>query len=240
VSPGKEGESPFFQLRDIMERHFGFFSEAERRDIYLMALNYCVEKMNRGAANFVREAFELYRQGLVSGVLIQQGNLSKGTFFNITAIGLRLKEYDWIADFISRYTPYLEEQHRDSLSQFCQAKLFFEKQDYKRAMSLLVQFDPDDLLINLNAKSMLLKMFYEQEELDALESLLESFNTYLKRKEIIGYHKQIYSHLVKYTKRLIRINPFDAAQRAALKEEVQHANPLPERQWLLEQIEKMA
>ena len=240
VSPDKEGEKHFFQLRDIMERQFSFFSEAERRDIYLMALNYCVEKMNRGVTPFVREAFELYRQGLVSGVLIQNNTLSKTTFLNITAIGLRLKEYDWIADFIPTYTPFLEEQHRDNFSQFCQAKLFFEKQDYKKAMSLLVQFDPDDILINLNAKSMLLKMFYEQDETDALESLLESFNMYLKRKEIIGYHKQIYSHLVKYTKRLIRINPFDQAQRKKLKEEVQTANPLPERQWLLEQIDKMA
>lgn len=38
VSPDKEGEVHFFMLRDIMERQFGFFQEAERRDIYLMAL----------------------------------------------------------------------------------------------------------------------------------------------------------------------------------------------------------
>lgn len=150
--------------------------------------------MNRGVAAFVREAFELYRQGLVSGVLIQNGSLSKTTFLNITAIGLRLKEYDWIADFISQITIWRSSTAIASASSARPS--CFLKQDYKQAMALLVKFDPDDILINLNAKSMLLKMFYEQDQTDALESLLESFNMYLKRKEIIGYHKQIYSHLV--------------------------------------------
>lgn len=240
VLPEREGEEHFFKLRNSMATFFGYFSEAERRDIYLMTLNYCVQKMNSGNAAFVREAFELYRQGLESQVLIQNGSLSKTTFLNITAIGLRLKEYDWIASFISHYTPLLEEQHRESFSLFCQAKMFFEKQEYKKAMALLVQFDPDDILINLNAKSMLLKMFYEQGETDALESLLDSFNAYLKRKEIIGYHKQIYTQLVKYTKRLLRINPFDQQQRQKLRAEIETANPLPERGWLLEQIDKIS
>jgi hypothetical protein len=45
--------------------------------------------------------------------------------------------------------------------------------------------------------------------------------------------------MVKYTKKLVRVNPYDKQKKAALREEIENANPLTERPWLLEQIEKL-
>lgn len=239
TKPEAESEPDYYALRRAIDQHGDLFSPTEQRDIYLMALNYCIAKMNKGFTPFVREAFEILQHSIESKIIMEKGVLSRWTYLNAALIALRLKEYDWVEQLIERYTSYLDEQHQQNFSNFCRAKLLVERKQYRDAMPLLVQFEPSDYLLNLNAKSMLLKMFYEQDEWDALDSLLESMRIYLKRKEVIGYHKANYQNIVRYTKKLARINPFDKEQVTEFKGEVESASPLTERAWLLEQIEKL-
>jgi hypothetical protein len=116
------------------------------------------------------------------------------------------------------------------------ARLYFEQNDYDSAMPLLVQTDFDDILLNLNAKTLLVKMYYELLEFDTLENLLESMRTYLHRKDV-GYHEPLFKNMIKLTRKLVRVNPYDKNEKAKLKKEIENTNPLRERTWLLEQLE---
>jgi len=158
---------------------------------------------------------------------------------NVVMNGLKLREFEWTDRFIDEYKNYLEPKYRDNFSNFSRLKYLFDTGDYDAAQDLLTRTVFDDILINLMAKSTLLKIYYEQDEIDSLEALLESFRVYLKRKEVIGYHKQIYSNLVKYARKLIRVNPYDKKEVLKLREEVKTANPLTERQWLLERLDTL-
>ncbi|HMR44336.1 MAG TPA: hypothetical protein PKC40_10910, partial [Saprospiraceae bacterium] len=124
---------------------------------------------------------------------------------------------------------------------FSTANLAFEKKDYTTAMQLLTQVEFDDILMNLNSKRMLLKMFYEENELDALESLLESLRNYIQRKKVMGYHKANFTNLIRLTKKLIKVNPYNKNTLGTLKAEIQEAKPLAaaEKNWLLEQLENI-
>ncbi|MBK8705451.1 MAG: hypothetical protein IPN33_19075 [Saprospiraceae bacterium] len=232
----KDNPQHFEQLKQQIQQHGQVFPHSELREIYLMALNYCIGKMNAGETAFVREAFELYRRGFEMGILIENQIVSRWTFLNVILIGLRLKEFAWAGTFIKQYQQFLEPRYRENFVHYCQARLLYEQKKYKEAQRLLVQVEYDDMLINLNAKSMLLKMFYEEEELDALESLLESMRTYLQRKEVIGYHKANYQNIIRYTKKLLRVTPRNKEQKEKLRQEIQHANPLTEKEWLLEML----
>ncbi|MCB0597157.1 MAG: hypothetical protein H6557_22575 [Lewinellaceae bacterium] len=235
-----EGNTHYFQsLRQEIQNNLHLFSHSEIRDIFLMAINYCIRKMNAGEAAFVREAFELYRSGIEEGILIENGIISRFTFLNAIRIGLRLGEFDWVESFIPGHQANLLPKFRDTIVHYSNAKLLFEKKNYSAAMQLLVQVDYDDILLTLNAKSMLLKIFYENEDLDPLESLLGSMRSYINRKEVIGYHKTNYQNIIRYTRKLIRINPYDNNQKAKLKTEIMAANPLTEKTWLLEQLENL-
>jgi hypothetical protein len=93
-------------------------------------------------------------------------------------------------------------------------------------MKLLAQLDYDDYLITLSSKTMLLKMYYELDEYNTLDSLLGSMNTYLQ-------------HIIHFTKKLLRTTPYGREQKEKLRQELEAANPLTERKWLLEQLDKM-
>ena len=86
---------------------------------------------------------------------------------------------------------------------------------------------------------MLCKIYYEEEEVDALESLLESIRTYLQRKKVVAYHKANYKNIIRYTKKLTRTTSFNITKKEKLIKEIEEANPLTEKEWLLEQLNKI-
>lgn len=229
-------EDYFFHLKEAIFQHDHSFATEEQRDILLLAVNYCIAKMNTGAANFVGEAFDLYKRGIENGALLDKGVLNHLTFVNIVTTGTTLRQFEWVRWFIDNYQHYLAPQYRENFVCFSLAKLHFEQGDYAQAQRLLMQFDYDDILFNLSAKSMLIKIYYEEGEFSALDSLLESLRTYINRKKAIAYHKNIYNNLIRFTKRLVRLSPYNKEQKEKLRREIEAANPLPERKWLLDQL----
>jgi len=237
---GDENESYFHLLKEKISQYESQFSFMEFRDILLMTINYCIRKMNSGIQSFIREAFELFKLGFEKKILIENNQVTRVTFHNVVSIGLKLKEYEWVENFINQYQQYLEETHRQGFVFYCLARLHYGKKDYDKAMKLLVQeVDYDDIIINLSAKTLLAKMYYEQDEFDVLESLLESMRTYLQRKKVMGYHKNNYKNIVRFTKKLLKATPYSKNKREKLKLEITEATPLTEKAWLLTQLSKI-
>ena len=237
----KENESHFFLLKEQIKNNGHFFPLGEIRDIFLMTINYCIGRMNSGIESFIREAFELYHLGFKKRILIENNLVTRVTFHNVISIGLKLKEYHWVENFIEDYQYFLEEKHREGFVYYSLARLHYEKNDYHQAMKLLVQdVQYDDILIFLNSKILLSWMYYEEGELDALDSLTESMRTYIQRKKIMGYHKVNYKNYLKLLKKLIRIKP-TKKEKEKLSAEIIEANPLTpqERKWLLTQLSKV-
>ena len=233
----REDESHFQNVKQSLFEHGDLFPDSETRDIYLLAMNYCIGRINAGVEPYRREAFELYKYGLDRGILLQNGLLSRFTFLNVAASGALLKEFEWTEQFIHEYEPYLEEKHRESALHYSLGKLHFEKREYGEAMRQLTQVEFEDIHINLYAKTMLLKMYYELDEFNALDSLLESMRMYLRRKKVLGYHKSNYKNIINFTKKLINVNPYNKEQKEELKTTISEANPLTERKWLLARID---
>ena len=83
---------------------------------------------------------------------------------------------------------------------------------------------------------MLLRMYYELEEYDALHSLLESFVTYIRRKKI-AYHRENYLNLIKFTKRLLMLAQYDHKATMMLRQAIEKEPHLAEKQWLLKMLD---
>lgn len=238
----KSNPDYFTNLREQINNYIHLFPTSEVKDIYLMAINYCIGKMNAGEEFYIREAFELYKQGIDKKIIIEDGVMSRWTYRNVVSIALKLKEYKWTENFITECRIYLKEEYRDNFYNYSRARLFFDKRDYDKAREFLVNKDFNDILLNLSAKSLLLKIFYEEAEFDLLDALLESTRIYLQRKKVMGYHKSNFQNVIYYTKKLVRVNPYKKDELKKLQGEINEASPLAEgeRSWLLDQIEIMS
>ncbi len=234
----QDSEDMFYKFRALLEESKEKFKEEEVRVIYLLAINYCIKRLNSGEAKYVKESFQLYKAGIDGGYLMAYNTLSQFTYKNVVALGLGLKEFEWVESFIFKYKDVLDSKHKESIFTFNLAKLKQAQKKYSEAMSLLIQFNPEDLLLTLAAKTNLLKMYYELEEFDSLESLLQSMSTFLNRKKVLGYHKKHYKNIIKFTKKMIKLPPYATKERIILKKEIEQAEMRSEKEWFLEQLGK--
>ncbi len=232
--PTAEGD--FSKFKEMLFAHADAFPEEELRVLYLFAINFGVKKMNAGQAAYFRQTLDLYQSALARNLLLENGRLSQFAYHNIAAIALRLGEVDWAADFVERYKPFLEKQHRESAFALNMARVAYARRDFDSALQNLQRSDYRDLLNHLNAKVLQLKIFYESGEFDLLDNHLAALKTFLRRQAAtIGYHRENYLNIIQFTRQLMDLNPGDRAERAALREQILQANVLTEREWLLEQ-----
>lgn len=229
-------KAAFQRLRRAMEAHRPGFPRQEIRDLYLLAINYCIRALNRGEEGFALEAFSLYEQSLKQGFLLEDGHIPESTFGNIVSLGLKLNRFEWVEHFIREHARFLRPEFREALPSYTAAKLAYELGELDRALQLLSTVEARQPFLYFGAKTLQLKVFYELGEWDALDSLLESMRVYLQRHTALGYHREHYLLLLQFARRLLQLPPTDRQGRAVLKEEVEAAKTFREREWFLRQL----
>ncbi|HFA49930.1 MAG TPA: hypothetical protein ENJ95_13060 [Bacteroidetes bacterium] len=229
---GEEGH--FLKLKNWIEGISGQFPQHELRDIYLLAINFCIKKLNAGEKQYIREAFDLYQHGLENKALLENGMLSSYTYKNITRLGMNLGETEWVGRFLEDFKKHLPPRERDNSWRYNLAFFHFQQADYGQAMRLLRFVEFKDVLNNLDARRMLLRSYFELKEFTALDSLLDSFQTYIRRQKDAGYHRQNYLNLVRFIKKLMKADARGKAALIKLKSEIMQTEHVAEKEWLLE------
>lgn len=228
-------EEPFYfgQLKKLLVKKGNLFPKNEIADLYLLAINFCIKKYNDGEQRYLEDEFDLYKDGIEKGYLINNGVLSRFAFRNVVTTGLVLQQEDWVEQFIYAYKDHLEETHRKSMYSFSLARLAFQRKQFGKALQLLQQSEYKDLLLNLAAKGVVLKVYYETASFDALYSHLDAMQRFIRRKNIIGYHRAHYMNTIQFTRKLIEATSSSAYQK--LKQEIEAEKAVAEKSWLLEQ-----
>ncbi len=225
----------FEALRSLMRAHHVSLPPGEVKDLYLVAINYCIGRFNSGERAYLQEAFELYKEGLATGAFLENNLLSRFTYNNIVMSGLLLKDFGWVENFMHEYREFIEPKYRESTFNYNLAIFYFQKPDYERAMGLLQRAEFDDLSHNLSARRMLLRIYFEQDEREALGSLITSFKNFIYRHRELGtVPRSSYLHLLKFAGRLLSLDRHDKEAIAQLGQEVEATEQVAEKAWLLE------
>lgn len=231
-------EQYFKKLKNGMKAASTILPEEELRSLHFLAINFCIQQFNKGEEQYLVEVFDLYKNGLEQEILLIQGQLSRFAFTNIAGIAIRLGEFDWTEEFIKKYTPTLELLHRRNYRDFIMAKLHYARRDLDQAQLLLQNVEYEDVFLNLDAKVLLLKIYFENDELNVLDSFIHSFQRFLKRKKGLGYHRDNYLKTLQFAQRLLSLNPFDKNEKKALKKDIEEAKGLGEKDWFLGRLGK--
>ena len=228
----------FLKFKTLIFQHDQKFPESEIRDLYIFAINIYIRRFNQQQEDIVQEGLDLYKQGLLKGVLVENNILSRFTYNNMVAMAIKVEDLDWVETFIFEYKSFLEKKYRESTFSFNLARLEYSKKNYDKAIQLLQKAEYRDLLNNIISKTLLLKIYFELGEFDLLESHLDTMKVFIRRKKIIAYHQTNYRNLIRFTKKILTTNLFDKEKKARLKEEIQSEKILTEKEWLLQQLEE--
>ncbi len=229
----------FHHLKTLLTTHWSAFPQEEMHDLYLIAINYCIKQQNKGEQSFIREGFELYKTGIENKSLLKNGVLSVFTYKNVHLLADKLGEYDWIVVFLEQYKTLLPAEQRENHYNFNLAQYYFRRRLYQKAMPLLQTIEFSDVLHNLDARKMLLIMYYDLAEYDALDVLMERFKTYLQRQKDLGYHRENFLNLLHFVKQLLLFPSMKKKEKQQLIKAINECQSLAEKSWLLTQCAKM-
>lgn len=215
------------------------FKVDDMRDLYYLAINYGIRRIN-SELGLLRETFDLYLAGLQHKFLLENGKLHRFAFKNIIALALHLKEFDWAHEFIDTHGTLLQNEYQQTYIHYCRSKLFFTQKNYGEAMQRLQQIEYEDIYLNIDAKIMLLKIYYELQELEVLDSYLSTLRVFLNRKKkLLGYHVENYKNVIRAVHWLLQVNPYSKAEIEKLRLKIQEMKVLTERAWLLQQMDNL-
>lgn len=231
----ENGEDYFQKFKTAFLESTDAFVEAELKGLYILAVNYCIKNANLGKEEYQLELFDFYKVGLELRILLDEnGILSPFTFNNITKLALRLDKINWTESFIKKYKEFVEPKYHESYVHNAYSMLYFAQGKYEETMIRLQQVDYKELFITIDAKVLLMKVYYELDEYDVLESFINSFKVFLRRKDIMAYHQEIYKNFIRIMQKLINLPPFDKAAKGKLYTEVEGTKA--EKKWLLEKL----
>ncbi|MEM6723390.1 MAG: hypothetical protein AAF598_05085 [Bacteroidota bacterium] len=231
-----ENDQHFAQFQAMSSKHWHAFPKEEQKSIHAYALNYSIRKLNRGHVPALEALFQLYNQGIDQHLLIENQELSPWTYKNAIKIGLRLNKFDWVEQFIASNTELLAERFRKNATHYNLAEWHYYKGEHGHAQQQLIQVELNDLYYSLDSRRLLLKIYFETEEDEALWSLLASFRIFLKRNKLANEGTtNAYINFVDLLKKIVKRDP---ALRASILEQIQSTIALPDRTWLQMQTQR--
>ena len=235
------GEKYYQNFKKILASNEALFPKTDLTDLTLLAINFCIKQYNNGFPNFMKEIFFNYKLGLKNGSLLSEnGSISRWTFQNIVSAGLLLNEIDWTEKFLRDFKDRINSTNKQSIYDYNLSKLFYKQKAFRKAILHLQKIDSKDVVEVLNARALLIRIYYEEKEWEALDSQLRSFDKYITRQKRIGYQKKAFLNLVRFTTRLLAIQNGSQKQLSTFKSRVQKTEPLANKQWLIEQLEQLS
>jgi hypothetical protein len=233
-----DNESWFHAFKVALFEAHDTLPDDEQRNLHLLAINYCIKRLNQLNTPYFKEALDLYKSALRGGFLIENGQFSHFAFNNIVAIAIKVQEDHWAEQFVHEYVNLIEKKHRDAAYHLNLARIDYLRGRMREAMLHLQEADYKDLLNNLIAKTLQLKIYYESGEIDALDAHLQNMQTFIRRQHGLGYHKTNYLSVLRFTRKLMRLRPSDTKERMALRQEIEGTSGLMEKEWLLAQLSR--
>ena len=213
------------------------FYETDRKEIFAFLQNYCIKKVNRGETAFISRLFSVYKLALEHNVLTEGNYLSARNFNNISRLALSLGETEWAQTFIDTHSNKLHNAERANTIAFNQSNIHFFKQEFENVQRVLRKVNLDDELYGINYRTLLAKTYYELDEYNLLDYLLESFDKFIRRRKGLGdVHRKNALTFIKLLKSLSRVKPYDKRAMKNLLQRMVQYNYI-EKKWLLEKME---
>lgn len=235
-------EEHYHSLKNILSQYWRTLPILEAKEAYTNLLSFCIKKLNQGSAVFLKEFIDLSKELLETDILLATGEMDPWYFRNAILASLRLNEYSWAENFITTYEDKLPPDFRKNAVSYNMALVYFYQKKYDKVIPLLQSVEYDELVYNLSSKSILLAVYYELDEDEALIPLMDSFKTYLNRhKEITKDRRTSYMNLMKYIRKLRKIMPGDKTEIQNTKKEIEEDRKvgIASEKWILEKLAEL-
>ena len=231
-------ENAYNNLKNLLLEKAEQFSAQDSYTLYVGLLNHSTRLTNQhGDLHSYKKYLYIIRQMLAKGWLYTDDCLSPWLYRNIVHAALKAGEEVWAKDFAMQYRGDVCAAFRDDIFLYVQAYIAYCEKEYSKAQLLLAQHNPKDVLLNISCRSLLIKLYYEDEQEELLLHYLEATRIFLIRNKVLD--EQLRQQMLKFveiTAKLARLAPFEQEKLYNLLHRLPPAQQVMHREWLRERL----
>lgn len=227
-------EKYFYEIKKRISINKNKFSKNLLRHILINMLSYAMKKFISGNENFSKEIFYINKI-MDENSLTLFGEFIQGSYFySVVENSAMINELEWAEEFIEKYSRYLTNDYKESGLNLSMARLNFELMKFDSSLLNLLKVDNLDPYFYLSHKVLLLQNYYETKNYEAIDSILQTTNKFLKRRiDISDELKDNYLKFFKFFKKLKSASTIKKYQAKSLYKELNSEYFFIYKKWLL-------
>lgn len=233
-------EEYYFRSHKMFTELSPYLKEDYRLSKFNQFIQYSIKKQNEGIKKFQLELFNLYNEKLGQGLYSDLRNkiYLSNNFRDYVFIGIAIKKYKWVEEFLQKYSPELPEEFREDEINLTYAKLNIEHKHYEKSLLNLNKINTNNYLLYMDSSVLKLCCYYELGLYEEAFLELDKLRHYIRNhKEIPKVHRNFNIKFVQIYQKLLRLTT-DLPRKdiGFLEKEINSSRILVKKDWLLEKV----
>ena len=239
----KENENFYFESHKIFTGLISELKDSYKVRTYNHFINYCIIKQNNGIAKFQHELFKLYNEKLEQSLISDfKINLYLfNSFRDYVFIGISLKEFRWVEDFIKKYSSVLPDEIRESETNISYANLYFALGEFSKSLSYMEFHKSSHFMSYFDSSILKLCNFYELMKYEDAFLELDNLKHYLKNNiKTPDNYKENVSNFIKIYQKLLKLRTnYGKSDTGLIKKELKKFKNIANPFWLNEKLSEL-
>ena len=240
-----ENDKFYYEYKNLFLENLNKLNEDSRAFHFGVLINLCLRKNNLDTSKdeFVNEEFNLY-EIILQNEYYKEGKINYLPTYYFRAIlfsALKLKKFDWVQNFIEKYSNNVPEEDRENIYNFGNAYLYFEKGEYNSSARHLLKISIDQFVFKFDIRNLTLKIFYELEDYDKAFEVLHSYKEFLRDSKLMTKdNKMLLLKYINYTEKFML---YKTGQRTIdigrIKHNLQKEDKVAFKNWLIDKADEL-
>lgn len=238
--------SDYLEFKSLLVQNENYLSHNERRNLYIylkITLNKVVLNTAFNEDICYQELFDLQETMLKEEHIFLNGYLTLRTIKNIMNAAIRTKNVGWAEEFLTDYRDVFRPKYAKEAILYCQITIQFHKENFKTILQQMNDVIYEDIFFRFEKRVKFIQVYHEIKERDLFDDQINSFAVFLARnREKPGdINVQPYRDFKNFINRIANTRRKDMYRINKIEAEIQKipARQLPEKQWLLKQLDKL-
>ena len=233
-------EDSYFEYKQLVLKNMHKLKPGEKFNFLGTMISICIMGRRKGVAVFINETLEVCRIMLAekSNTYSPGSNTDISRYLNMLANFIRFKDWECFDILVNDFGSKLDAAYKESIISYSYMLKLFTEGKFEKAFNYNNKIDYNHTLLRVNARILLIQLYYELGYIEELIHLLDSSHKFFS---VIKHYSEaavvMSLNFIKYLKMLIRNKDArDAEKLYALKKQIAGEDNINVKEWLVEKI----
>ncbi len=224
----------------ILEDKDSVIEKSEQFVLSTILVNFIHYLYRKDFIKYERKLFEAFKLLLKLYKYSGEKYLRLTIYTNLLRFGVQLKEFSWSREFIKKYSPMLEEIHRENMVNYGMCFVSFAEGNFEVALKYESKIDYKTMQMRYYMRDVRLCSLYELGEHESALNLVDSYRHFIKNEKYFkGELKIQYKSFIEFTNELIRFkNGSKRVNPEELLNRINSTNTI-RKKWLIEKTKEL-